>query len=624
LRAGRKIRRPAVLQSGSGQRGALAAGAIACVLGLSAFVTQPTERFDSAFSDIALAVQGHPADPRIVSVVIEGADLAARDAVRLDRAEFAAAIDRIADAGARRILSDFLFPTNANPREERALKDAVSALGPDRMAFPTLPNLERQLEVSLSHAFTAVDLRLVPDDDGRFRRLRFPEGEQAANPALWLATGDRSFETTIIDRRLDPASVRTIRYRDLIDPSYTLPDLTGALVVIAPDQNLLQNPVNIPFHGDVDRGAMLAMAVQSHLESYEKTDRAGAFVQITIAALSLLIGLAIGSFAGGFRRALGALFLTVVVILLSSLLLVRSYGFALAPFLSISILLMSFHVALARRLRLAQILSGFMKGDLSPEEVWLWQSHRDSGNPVILFGSNGAIKRANAAALRIFDLGGDPSAGRRLTLSVFPSVGERTERIGSDRDSTVHAIDWPHPAVQIAIFRDITASVRKEQNISLQLITDPLTGVRNRFGFDQALARLQLEAREDYAVFFIDMNGFKAVNDTYGHEAGDQLLRAVAGRFSSVLRKPDVLARFGGDEFGVIVASGMNRDIASGLAAKLERQLEEPVRLDQAIVRVGAAVGFSLPAAPGESPSSVLSRADQAMYARKAQIKSAA
>jgi diguanylate cyclase (GGDEF)-like protein len=176
----------------------------------------------------------------------------------------------------------------------------------------------------------------------------------------------------------------------------------------------------------------------------------------------------------------------------------------------------------------------------------------------------------------------------------------------------------------LVVFRDVTFRFEQRDALQKKLVTDPLTGILNRTGFEAALERITQSARQDYAILFMDMNGFKEVNDVHGHEAGDALLKAAATRFSSMLRKQDTLARLGGDEFVVLLEGELSQETLRRLCAKLEASLEAPIDLGSVIVNVGVAVGYGSPAGVHDRPAEVLRRADAAMYARKAEIKETA
>lgn len=165
---------------------------------------------------------------------------------------------------------------------------------------------------------------------------------------------------------------------------------------------------------------------------------------------------------------------------------------------------------------------------------------------------------------------------------------------------------------------DVTQQHGVTRGLAQHALTDDLTGLPNRRLLRDRLFR-ELRRRERYggtvAVAYVDLDGFKGVNDSHGHEAGDTLLRAVADRLRETVRAEDSLARLSGDEF-VVVARVEDVEDAARLAARIRAALTGPVRLDRRSVELRASVGLVL-ALPGEEAEEVLDRADAAMYAEK-------
>ena len=154
--------------------------------------------------------------------------------------------------------------------------------------------------------------------------------------------------------------------------------------------------------------------------------------------------------------------------------------------------------------------------------------------------------------------------------------------------------------------------------------TDPLTGLANRRGLVQALEERLPRARpgQMLAAYVLDLDGFKAVNDQFGHDAGDELLCEVARRLQDSLRSSDLVARLGGDEF-VVVADGLESDAAAQrIGEKLLDAVLRPIVVRGEPCRVGVTVGFALVPLDAHDASSVLKRADAAMYGGKQDGKS--
>jgi diguanylate cyclase (GGDEF)-like protein len=149
---------------------------------------------------------------------------------------------------------------------------------------------------------------------------------------------------------------------------------------------------------------------------------------------------------------------------------------------------------------------------------------------------------------------------------------------------------------------------------------DALTGMPNRALLldllKRSLARQRRRAGERTAVFFVDLDGFKAINDTLGHAAGDRLLRHIAERLSTVVRPQDTLGRLGGDEFVIVCEALTEEHPVVGIAERLSASLRDPFELDGEQFLVTASVGIAL--ADGfEDPDSLIAQADAAMYRSK-------
>lgn len=144
---------------------------------------------------------------------------------------------------------------------------------------------------------------------------------------------------------------------------------------------------------------------------------------------------------------------------------------------------------------------------------------------------------------------------------------------------------------------------------------DQLTGLYNRLGLCQRFA--EIDDRVACSLLYLDLDGFKAVNDGFGHAVGDQLLRAVADRLRKNVRVVDTAARVGGDEF-VVLVTGCDGEstLVERLRDRLTVCLAEPIHLDRLTATIGISIGTA-DADPGDTLEALIERADQAMYAVK-------
>jgi diguanylate cyclase (GGDEF)-like protein/PAS domain S-box-containing protein len=224
----------------------------------------------------------------------------------------------------------------------------------------------------------------------------------------------------------------------------------------------------------------------------------------------------------------------------------------------------------------------------------------------------------------------DPEQRRRVELLLAdgrfgPVEKELVRKDGSRVSVQITGIIVRAPDGQQHIWsmvEDITVRKRSEQRIAFLAYHDALTGLENRFGLRARLEELLKKGAETgtrTAVMLIDLDRFKNVNDTLGHDAGDKLLMEVARRIRASVRDSDLVARLGGDEF-VVVIPGMRENMAlDGIVRKLFEQLRGNVQLPGRVVYTSCSVGVSVSPLDGDDGTTLLKQADLAMYVAKSQ-----
>ena len=203
-------------------------------------------------------------------------------------------------------------------------------------------------------------------------------------------------------------------------------------------------------------------------------------------------------------------------------------------------------------------------------------------------------------------------------------------------ESAVRSGDLPRLATQTAELRDFAQSIELDSRddfarlrqkmieiqhrlheVELLATLDPLTGVANRRDLDRELAA-RIEGRQEFCVLLFDLNGFKEINDHFGHLYGDQVLKQLAARLGSQVRARDYICRWGGDEFVAVLACDLT--IAESRSRQIAERLNGPYRImgptREIRVEVAVTVGLAQYCA-GESPEQLFRRVDESMYHQK-------
>ncbi|QDL10465.1 REC domain-containing diguanylate cyclase [Brasilonema octagenarum UFV-E1] len=177
----------------------------------------------------------------------------------------------------------------------------------------------------------------------------------------------------------------------------------------------------------------------------------------------------------------------------------------------------------------------------------------------------------------------------------------------------------------VVVFQDITQRKQTEAQLVRNAFYDALTGLPNRVLFlerlSQVFERRKRRNNENYAVLFLDVDGFKGINDTFGHSAGDNFLIEIARRLESCLRSADTVARFGGDEFAILIEDIKDLSDTINVAQRIQEALKLPIYIEEYKISISASIGIALSCSNYEQPESLLRDADMAMYDAKQQGK---
>lgn len=268
----------------------------------------------------------------------------------------------------------------------------------------------------------------------------------------------------------------------------------------------------------------------------------------------------------------------------------------------------------------------------------------NAGSPIFLAGPDGTLKSFNLAFSRtlaaewtaeasgqsgsLYSLLGDSGGAMRELIETVVSSG-RTQSAELEVDLPAgkrwyQVLVNPVSEDEIqGIANDITGHKLAQKDAEKEALTDSLTGIGNRLAFDRRLTAMFESGRRrtdsHIALMMLDLDHFKELNDSHGHQTGDQALIQVAERLQRLLRSSDCLARLGGDEFAIIL-DGHADDLAlEAIADKIIASLNHPLRLpDGARGKVGVSIGIAVHQRDEEDAAALIKRADTAMYEAKA------
>jgi diguanylate cyclase (GGDEF)-like protein/PAS domain S-box-containing protein len=269
-------------------------------------------------------------------------------------------------------------------------------------------------------------------------------------------------------------------------------------------------------------------------------------------------------------------------------------------------------------------------------------------NGIVTISEHGVIESFNRAAVELFGYDEHEAIGQPFAMIVSPKVrddpaapvvtpapamllqdtgGRSVEAVGHRKNRSTFPIELELSDVQletrkvhIGCLRDIFERQTYTEALRYQALHDDLTNLPNRVLFGDRVnnaIRAALRTKEPLALLVMDLDGFKQVNDTFGHQYGDLLLKQVAERLVDCLRDGDTVARLGGDEFGILPIGGTDLAGAAGVAWTIQKAFELPFLLDDHSVDVKVSIGMTLVPDHGDNIDDLLRRADLAMYDAK-------
>ena len=635
------------------------------------------QRWDNLMYDAMLKLRAHAAPPAAAIIVaIDDQSLEEIGRWPWPRHIHALLIDRLRQAGARVVGFDILFsePEDEHPGDDRVLAQALRAHG--KVVLPVAPaghgddGIHVALpipELAQSAMLGHVDVEL--DDDGIVRGSYLRAGIGAPHfPSLALAmllagdpdratglVGDRDPVPPVPDSRLwvrsdrflvpfvgAPGTIERVPYAEVLrGKTDALAKLRDRYVLVGATAagigSSLATPVSRlgqPMSG-VEFNANVFSSLHDGLLPRLLPRSAGLALTALLVMLSLVLYALLPP-----QAALVAVAVPAAVAVGTSLALVRLGPYWFGPAPALVTLIIGYPLWSWRRLR-ASVAA------LRAERNRIEATLHAIGDAVITTDREGRVQYLNPVAEFLTGRNLDSARGCPLD-EVVRSFGEGEDRqmplpwreclssgrtVHSSRhrvlragDAAEHAIRWSGSPIRdasgnisgmVLAFSDVTEMLALSREVVWQATHDTLTGLPNRSHLEAALEQAIARARrvnQPVAVMFIDLDGFKKVNDAFGHAAGDALLRDVAQRLRSRSREHDLISRWGGDEFVMVLENLQTRDAATAAGSKVLEAMAEPFQTQGHEVFISASIGISQFPRDGDDPGLLLKRADAAMY----------
>ena len=605
---------------------------------------------DQSLSDTWFSLSKAGPSGEIVLVDLTRAAAEQGDGVRLPRAQLAELLDDVAAAGAERILIDLTLAGETTPTDDAALEASLARLGPKRVALTAaavaatdgsgVTHWQRSPTLGrfASHA-ARVASDLAFDADGRLRRFGVDAVGLAPmqSSADWLA--GRVCDTNVrrrLDFGIDVRLTPTIDAVEVLAQRVARHSFERRNVVLANFASAIGQEIRVPRFGTLRRPEITLLSAETILRGRYLSELG------LVATLVSLIVLA--SSATLWTARLGAALGLVPVICGSVILLgvavwcQEEIGRTIPIAEYILALLVSYACAQIATHPSLNHMRDMLVGMAGRVDLRLARVLDATGEALMTFGPDGKILSMNAAAQHLFARSRSTQGGSisdligaqaddlmAATTSSRPGHVEATIEQGSAGrrylDLRVNSMradagEW----VGIATIRDVTEHRAQVDALRRMAIEDPLTGLPNRLGFERALAQgcePSADGKAEMAVMMCDLDGFKGVNDTLGHQAGDVLLREIGRRLLASAPPDTMVARLGGDEFGLVLRGPRMDAVAAEVAERLVSAVAVPIAIEGRTVTVGVSIGVALYPVSGSTPDDLVRVADAAMFRSK-------
>lgn len=614
----------------------------AFIVGVVCYLTGLLAPFDRAFMEKSTRLSATGISSDVVIIEIDARSLHELGSWPWPRSRHAALIDALQGLGARRMFIDVDFSAPSTSSEDDLLARSLA----HAQGLVVLPAFWQPLSVDskpllLTEPLPALRrnavlgaVNLVPDVDGLVREV--PDlnaiGTTSAPPVWRRLSGATARTSLTLDYRIDPASFQKYSYCDIVE-GVIAPDLRGKTVLVGATAIELGDIVPVPVYRALPGVVVQAIAYESGRRPPLWHLKRGA----VLATLALCAALCTPMMGKGSWRSLPWVTGTWIgMVLFASFLLYSFYGEVPEPSPFIAVVLCSFAGVALSMLSTETWRSWRARRQLRHQDALLRQIVDRSMDALLTLDPTREIRSANGAAARL--LGQDPALIAGMPLhALAPQLHEMLERLSPEQELLRECLEfkhddgretpvevsarylaWEDSSVIALTIHDVSAQRRREEELRHSAMHDSLTGLPNRLKLVELLTAnlASATADEPLRLLMLDLDGFKEVNDTLGHDMGDALLVELGKRFLELTGQCACVARLGGDEFAILLTEKPALDIES-FYGRVRATVSQAIVIRGIPIALGISIGVAIAPVHGSDADLLLQRADLALYAAK-------
>lgn len=565
------------------------------------------------------------------------------------RSHHAQVLKNLQQAGAKKIFFDIDFSSRSNAKNDEVFAKVLQNSVAYQVLLPTFlqyNNTQENRRLTLIRPLpefikgaTPVSVNLRPESDGLVRSIkllgRFASFELQTAPVLLSGYDPVLDESMRINFRIEPSSFKRISYADVFLEEFDPDFFNSKNVIIGSTALELSDQIPVPVYQSIAGPIVQAMAYQS-IKMGKLKNVSEWVVYLSLLLLMLVLRLFVGRH--GWRTGAFASLLLMTFTFFTSLTLYTQFNiiYEIAPLLLFLVLGFVFRELARIDQQTLSLLTQSLV--IRKKDAMMASVVENTSEGILTLDGNGNIQSINPSAKDIFGLVDESLSGQSLEvlISGLTKVKDKKEFLATaslQEDTGIHqlkgefpiefssnSLALPNQIMYTVFVRDITKRKEQERNLKYQASHDCLTELYNRSALVSNIREsitAYHEKNQKTALLIIDLDRFKEINDTLGHGVGDKVLQEIGDRLDDFSKHNVMVARIGGDEFGVLIRDVKGMKQTEEVIKKIISVLKKPFHSDDISLQIGASIGIALLPEHSEKETELMMYGDVAMYQAK-------